>query len=134
MALQGTFYKIEKGYSETEYTEIQIQHPDGRIAMAREYNQEEKITPIFNAYVIVRAASVHQRMSVEGYKTRNVSVILSVYKNKNAKNKDFFNELYHEVIDLPLDSLDDLTPFDNPVSYAYTKLKNYRQTKDLTLA
>lgn len=131
MALIGTYRKVTQVLSETNFGDVEITEPDGTIRMEKYPLPEEKVETFLNSYVIVRAASLHQRMSTTGEKHLFVSALVSVYRSKNHKNLEFHNELFHDVIDFPIESLDELN--NNPLAFCYEKLKTekgYELLKD----
>lgn len=134
MALVGTYIHKETKASETETVEYEMTHPEypsdhplfeksGTTETISEAKMEE-ITQVYeDVYLIVRAASLHQRVGVDKIKTLYLSVMISLYQDKNHKDEDFFNELWQEIIDIPIESLEEVKPYDNTLLYAYEKLK-----------
>lgn len=134
MALIGTYIHKEFKTSETEFTEIEMIHPqydEGHPRFEKSGTTEIIKEPVINEitqkyddiYLIVRAASLHQRVSVEGNKSLFVSGLISIYQDYNHKNEDFYNELFHDVIDLDLESLSDLNAYSDPFHFVYDKVK-----------
>ena len=134
MALVGTYIHKETKASETEFNEFEMTHPEypsdhplfeksGAIELIKEPKMEEVTQRYDDIYLIVRAASLHQRVSVEGNKSLFVSGLISIYQDYNHKNEDFYNELFHDVIDLDLESLSDLSAYADPFHFVYDKIK-----------
>lgn len=134
MALVGTYIHKETKASETEFEDVKVEHPQypsdhplfeksGTTEMIKEPKMEE-ITQVYeDVYLIVRAASLHQRVGQDKIKTLYLSVMISLYQDQQHKDEDFFNELWQEIIDIPIDSLDEVKHYDNTLLYAYEKLK-----------
>lgn len=134
MALVGTYIHKETKASETEFNEFEMTHPQypsdhpyfeksGTTETVKEPKMDE-ITQVYeDVYLIVRAASLHQRVGADKVKTLYLSVMISLYQDENHKQEDFLNELWQEIIDIPIESLDEVKPYDNTLVYAYEKLK-----------
>lgn len=142
MALVGTYIQKEFKASETEFDEFEMTHPEypsdhplfeksGTTEMVKEPKMEEVSQVFEDVYLIVRASSTHQRVGADGIKTLYLSAMISLYQDKDHKNEDFFNEIWQEVIDIPLDNLDEMKPFDNPFDFAYAKIKEKEEFQQL---
>ena len=144
MALVGTYIHKETKPSETETVEYEMTHPEypsdhplfeksGTTETISDAKMEE-ITQVYDdVYLIVRAASTHQKVGVDGLKSLYVSAMISLYQDKQHKEEDFFNELFQNIIDIRIESLDKLKPYNNSFDFAYAKLKemdNFKQLKD----
>ena len=133
MALVGTYIKKEIVASETEFDEIKIVHPEypadhnlyeksGQEETIQQPKMNEIVTEFKDCYVVVRAASLHQRIG-NGQKHWYVSSLVCVYKDEDDKNNNFLNDTYNDVKDFYIESLSDLDDFNNPMAYAYYRLK-----------
>jgi hypothetical protein len=142
MALVGTYIHKEFKASKTEFEEYQMVHPEypsdhplfeksGTTEMIKQPKMEEVSQIYENIYLIVRAASTHQRVGSDGIKTLYLSVMISLYQDKDHKNEDFFNEIWQEIIDIPIDSLDEMKSYDNPFDFAYAKIKEKEEFQQL---
>jgi hypothetical protein len=142
MALVGTYIHKEIKASETETVEYEMTHPDypsdhplfeksGTTETISDAKMEE-ITQVYDdIYLIVRAASAHQKVGVDGLKSLYVSAMISIYQDKQHKDEDFFNELFQNIIDIRIESLDELKSYNNPFDFAYDKLKEMDDFKQL---
>jgi hypothetical protein len=135
MALVGTYIHKERKESETEFEEYQMTHPEypsdhpffdksGTTETIKEPKIEEVVQKYENIYLIVRAASAHQRMSAEGDKHLFVSGLISIYQDRDHKREDFLNELFHDVIDIDIESLSELNAYENAFDFVYDKIKS----------
>ena len=143
MALVGTYTYKEYVASETETQEYEMTHPQyeeghelfeksGTTEMITEPVMEEVTQSYENIYLIVRAASTHQRVGPDRIKSLYLSAMISIYQDKAHKDEDFFNELFQTIIDIPIESLDVLKAFDNPFDFAYEELKKMESFELLT--
>lgn len=142
MALVGTYIHKEFKASETEFDEFEMTHPQydennpdfeksGTTEMVKEPKMDEIAEVYEDIYLIVRAASTHQRVGADGIKTLYLSAMISLYQDKDHKSEDFFNEVWQEVIDIPLDGLDEMKSYDNPFAFAYAKIKEKEEFQQL---
>ena len=142
MALVGTYIHKEFKTSETEFQDYEMVHPQyeeghplfdksgttekGKSPISEEITQEYK-----DIYLIVRAASTHQRVGSDGIKTLYLSTMIALYQDQNHKNEDFFNEIWQEIIDIPIDNLDEMKSYNNPFDFAYAKIKEREEFQQL---
>ena len=142
MALVGTYIHKENKESETEIVEYEMTHPEypsdhplfeksGTTETVSGAKMDEVTQVYENIYLIVRAASAHQKVGVDGLKSLYVSAMIALYQDKQHKDEDFFNELFQNIIDIRIESLDELKSYDNPFDFAYAKLKEMDNFKQL---
>lgn len=134
MALTGNYTHFT--YVESDQTdEVTVTYPDNlpiedpnydkkgtteTISVPRIIEQENLYE---NIYLIVRAASLHQRVGADQVKINYVSMLVSIYNDLDHKTNDFLNEVYHDVIDEVIDDLTELNASDNIMSFCYNLLK-----------
>lgn len=133
MALIGTYREYKVAPSETEFQTIQKYDPETQKTTTEQHpKMVETFEEIKDVYVIIRAASMHQRVSINtGQKDLFISCLVSVYRDKEHKDNDFYNELHHDVVDIPMDSLADMANYDNALAYAYDRFKETREAEFL---
>jgi hypothetical protein len=133
MALIGNYREYKVAPSETEFQTIQKYDPEtGKTTTEEHPKMVETFEEFEDVYVIIRAASMHQRVSMNTKsKDLFISCLVSVYRDKDHKTNDFYNELHHDVVDIPIDSLSDMANYENALAYAYDKFKEQREAEFL---
>lgn len=143
MALTGTYIHKEIVPSETEFQELTVTYPEELPEDSPEYEKrgttetiqvplpEEKETIFEDIYLIVRAASLHQRVGDDGVKSNYVSMLVSIYDNENHKNTDFMNDTFHDVLDEVVEDVSTIKDYDSVIAWSYNMLKSKEEYSNL---